>query len=124
MLLLYVCGGLVGAMCSITMRDLRFYGLGASSGVYALEAFNAMLHPHRTYVWCGMPVTAVQLLVTRLVIDVTSTFGGFCIDWAAHIGGSLAGVGFFEWLRRNAWLGIALAWDGSGSTHGYGWRVY
>ena len=106
-------------MCSITMRNHRYHGIGASGGVYALEAFNAMLHPHRLYVWCGMPVSATALLVTRIVVDATCTLYGVCIDWPAHIGAVISGVGFFEWLRRNAWLGLALAWDGSGATHGY-----
>ena len=94
-LLLYVLGGVGGALASAVIHGSYFEGVGASGAVYALEACNCLLHPHRMYVWAGMQVTSMQLLGSRLCLDVISHFQGSCVDYAAHIGGAVVGVAYW-----------------------------
>lgn len=99
-LLLYVVGGIFGALASVLVHGAQFEGIGASGAVYALEACNCCVQPHRMYVWAGMKVTSMQLLGSRLCLDVVSHFHGSRVDCAAHVGGAVAGaVYWWHYLR-------------------------
>ncbi len=102
-LLLYVLGGICGALSSALVHGAHFEGVGASGAVYALEACNCCMQPHRMYVWAGMQVTSMQLLGSRLTLDVVSHFQGSRVDYAAHLGGAVAGaVYWWHCLRVSA----------------------
>lgn len=104
-LLLYVLGGICGALASVMVHGAHFEGVGASGAVYALEACNCCVQPHRMYVWAGMQVTSMQLLGSRLCLDTVSHFQGSRVDYAAHVGGAVAGAVYW-WLYLRVESGV------------------
>lgn len=89
-----------GALVSALVHPSYFEGIGASGAVYALEACNCLLQPHRLYVWTGMQVTSVQLLGSRLCLDVVSHMQGSRVDYAAHLGGAATGALYWHLQLR------------------------
>ena len=103
---LYLAGGVCGGLASTLLQRPYAEGVGASGAVYALEACNCMLHPHRLYVWGGTTLSAVQLLGARLALDVAAFAQGSAVDYSAHLGGAAAGVGYVHWgLAARPWRG-------------------
>jgi membrane associated rhomboid family serine protease len=89
-----------GALASAFVHPSYFEGIGASGAVHALEACNCLLQPQRLYVWAGMKVTGVQLLGSRLCLDVVSSMQGGRVDYAAHLGGAAAGALYWHLYLR------------------------
>jgi membrane associated rhomboid family serine protease len=89
-----------GALASAFVHPSYFEGIGASGAVHALEACNCLLQPQRLYVWAGMKVTGVQLLGSRLCLDVVSSMQCVRVDYAAHLGGAAAGALYWHLYLR------------------------
>ena len=98
--MLYLLGGVCGALSSAAMHSGAFEGVGASGAVYALEACNCLLQPQRQYVWGGMVLSSVQLLAGRLCLDLMAHMQGSRVDYAAHLGGVAAGGAYWGWLQH------------------------
>ena len=65
--------------------------LGASGAIFALQAFSAGVMPDRVFLWFGMRLTAMQLLLTNLAIHILQRMQGHTIDGWCHAGGALFG---------------------------------
>eukprot|EP00947_MAST-08B_sp_MAST-8B-sp1_P001794 g1794.t1 len=77
----------------------EFESLGASGAIYGLLAFTARLAPSRRFLLAGASLTSAQFLVAHVLLDLVMRRQHAAIDVAAHVGGAMAGLYYFEWLR-------------------------
>jgi len=96
-LALYLGGGMAANAGSLLVRRLsqartrHTASLGASGGLYALMACNAVLNRRRQFSWwLGMRLSGVQLLFANVAMEFITTAGG--VDVPAHAFGAAAGA--------------------------------
>ena len=112
-LALYLGGGMAANAGSLLMRRLSHArtrhtaSLGASGGLYALMACNAVLNRRRQFSWwLGMQLSGVQLLFANVAMEFITTAGG--VDVPGHAFGAAAGglaAHIVRQRRRGRWFG-------------------
>ncbi|KAF9008683.1 hypothetical protein BDQ17DRAFT_1236370, partial [Cyathus striatus] len=105
-LLLYFGGGLMSSAASMIYTALAVQqdrqSLGASGAIYSVLAFLACLSPNATFQLYGIiPIPAWLVVSGLFVFDTYRSISGKqgTTDTVGHIGGLLAGVGYFLALR-------------------------
>ncbi|WP_237243984.1 rhomboid family intramembrane serine protease [Silvanigrella aquatica] len=114
--LLYLIAGISGCICSFAL--LPYLSVGASASLFGIlfclyiiqkyeEKLSKKFKFKRTNVQLG------QIIIINIVINITFGLFTSIFDWAAHLGGSIAGIlyGFALTTRHNWNLKIILSQD-------------
>lgn len=109
---LYLFAGIVGSaasvLCNSAIGKDHTRSLGASTSIFGLLAFQAMVNSDVQFVYYGgIVVSAPQLMLAQLLLDV-ATHAASGLDVFGHAGGALAG--YLYYLQHTGNLQPLLPW--------------
>ena len=101
-ILLYLAGGLGGALLSLALSSVAPYPIvGASGAIFGIELVYAVFWPRdKIYLYGALPVEARWLVIGQTVYSIFAGFGGFggAVAHFAHLGGYAGAFIYLRWI--------------------------
>jgi membrane associated rhomboid family serine protease len=101
-ILLYLAGGLGGALLSLALSSVAPNPIvGASGAIFGIELVYAVFWPHdKIYLWGALPVEARWLVIGQTAYSIFAGFGGYGggVAHFAHLGGYAGAFIYLRWI--------------------------